>query len=93
MARLEPALSTGIRSSRAHATGADDHDDGDQQAAQHRATVPSAPVNGVLFTCAGQRVDIVTAFKRAGAHTLATDVNRLAPALYHADEHALVPTP
>ena len=48
-------------------------------------------MNGVLFTCAGQRVDIVTAFKRAGARTLATDVNRLAPALYHADTHAFVP--
>jgi carbamoyl-phosphate synthase large subunit len=48
-------------------------------------------VSGVLFTCAGQRVDIVTAFKRAGARTLATDVNRLAPALYHADAHAFVP--
>jgi carbamoyl-phosphate synthase large subunit len=48
-------------------------------------------VSGVLFTCAGQRVDIVTAFKRAGARTLAADVNRLAPALYHADAHAFVP--
>ncbi len=48
-------------------------------------------MSGVLFTCAGQRVDIVTAFKRAGARTLATDVNRLAPALYHADAHAFVP--
>jgi carbamoyl-phosphate synthase large subunit len=48
-------------------------------------------VSGVLFTCAGQRVDIVTAFRRAGARTLATDVNPLAPALYHADEHAFVP--
>jgi carbamoyl-phosphate synthase large subunit len=48
-------------------------------------------VSGVLFTCAGQRVDIVTAFKHAGARTLATDVNPLAPALYHADEHAFVP--
>ncbi len=45
----------------------------------------------VLFTCAGQRVDIVTAFKRAGARTVATDVNPLAPALYHADEHEFVP--
>jgi carbamoyl-phosphate synthase large subunit len=36
-------------------------------------------------------VDIVTAFRRAGARTLATDVNRLAPALYHADAHAFVP--
>ena len=48
-------------------------------------------MSGVLFTCAGQRVDIVTAFKRAGAHTLATDLNPLAPALYYADEHAFVP--
>ena len=48
-------------------------------------------MTGVLFTCAGQRVDIVTAFKRAGARTLATDVNQLAPALYHADAHAFVP--
>jgi len=46
---------------------------------------------GVLFTCAGQRVDIVTSFRRAGARTVAVDVNPLAPALYHADEHAFVP--
>ena len=46
---------------------------------------------GVLFTCAGQRVDIVTSFRRAGARTIAVDVNALAPALYHADEHAFVP--
>ena len=45
----------------------------------------------VLFTCAGQRVDIVTAFSDAGATTVATDVDRLAPALYHADVQALVP--
>ena len=45
-------------------------------------------MTAVLFTCAGQRVDIVTAFKRAGARTVAADVNRLAPALYHADAHA-----
>ncbi len=45
----------------------------------------------VLFTCAGQRVDIVTAFGRAGATTIAADVNPLAPALYHADSYALVP--
>jgi len=48
-------------------------------------------VTAVLFTCAGQRVDIVTAFRRAGATTIATDVNQLAPALYHADRRALVP--
>jgi carbamoyl-phosphate synthase large subunit len=48
-------------------------------------------VTAVLFTCAGQRVDIVTAFGRAGATTVATDLDPLAPALYHADSHALVP--
>ena len=48
-------------------------------------------MSGVLFTCAGQRVDIVSAFRRAGAHTVAVDVNRLAPALYHAHAHELVP--
>jgi carbamoyl-phosphate synthase large subunit len=48
-------------------------------------------VTAVLFTCAGQRVDIVTAFGRAGATTIATDVDQLAPALYHADHRALVP--
>ena len=45
----------------------------------------------VLFTCAGQRVDIIGAFRQAGALTVAADVNPLAPALYHADLHALVP--
>ena len=48
-------------------------------------------MTAVLFTCAGQRVDIVTAFRRAGATTIASDVDRLAPALYHADRMALVP--
>jgi carbamoyl-phosphate synthase large subunit len=48
-------------------------------------------VTAVLFTCAGQRVDIVDAFRRAGATTVAADVNPLAPALYAADRHALVP--
>jgi carbamoyl-phosphate synthase large subunit len=48
-------------------------------------------VNTVLFTCAGQRVDIVSAFGAAGAKTVATDANALAPALYRADVHTLVP--
>ncbi len=48
-------------------------------------------MTAVLFTCAGQRVDIVGAFRRAGATTVAADANSLAPALYHADRHALVP--
>jgi carbamoyl-phosphate synthase large subunit len=45
----------------------------------------------VLFTCAGQRVDIVSAFRRAGARTVAVDAGPLAPALYHAHERAIVP--
>src|SRR5438132_12830825 len=48
-------------------------------------------VTAVLFTCAGQRVDIVGAFRDAGATTIAADVNPLAPALYHAERYALVP--
>ena len=48
-------------------------------------------MTAVLFTCAGQRVDIVTAFRRAGATAVAADVSELAPALYHADHRALVP--
>jgi carbamoyl-phosphate synthase large subunit len=48
-------------------------------------------MTAVLFTCAGQRVDIVSAFSRAGATTIAADANPLAPALYHADRYALVP--
>jgi carbamoyl-phosphate synthase large subunit len=48
-------------------------------------------VTAVLFTCAGQRVDIVSAFARAGALTVAADANPLAPALYHAHTHSLVP--
>jgi len=48
-------------------------------------------VTAVLFTCAGQRVDIVTAFGRAGATTIAADLSDLAPALYHADRRALLP--
>ena len=48
-------------------------------------------MTAVLFTCAGQRVDIVEAFGRAGATTIATDLDPLAPALYHADRHAFAP--
>jgi carbamoyl-phosphate synthase large subunit len=48
-------------------------------------------VTTVLFTCAGQRVDIVTAFRDAGATTVAADLDPLAPALYHADIRATVP--
>jgi carbamoyl-phosphate synthase large subunit len=48
-------------------------------------------VAAVLFTCVGMRVDIVTAFRRAGATTIAADASPLAPALYAADAYALVP--
>ncbi len=48
-------------------------------------------MTAVLFTCSGQRVDIVSAFGRAGATTIAADADRLAPTLYHADHMALVP--
>ncbi len=48
-------------------------------------------VTAVLFTCAGQRVDIVSAFGRAGATTVATDLDPLAPALWHADSSAIAP--
>jgi carbamoyl-phosphate synthase large subunit len=48
-------------------------------------------MTAVLFTCAGQRVDIVSAFGRAGGVTVATDADELAPALYHADHRAIVP--
>ena len=48
-------------------------------------------MTAVLFTCAGQRVDIVSAFRAAGGTTVAADANRLAPALYHADRFELVP--
>ena len=55
------------------------------------ASLRSPVVTAVLFTCAGQRVDIVSAFGRAGATTVAADLDALAPALYHADHRALVP--
>ena len=48
-------------------------------------------MTAVIFTCAGQRVDIVSAFNDAGATTIATDVNPLAPALYAAHRYELVP--
>jgi carbamoyl-phosphate synthase large subunit len=48
-------------------------------------------VTAVLFTCAGQRVDIIEAFRAAGATTIAVDANRLAPAPYLADVLELVP--
>ena len=37
------------------------------------------------------RVDIVTAFRDAGATTIAADLDKYAPALYAADRYALVP--
>ena len=48
-------------------------------------------MTAVLITCAGQRADIVNAFRRAGATVVASDLDPLAPALYHADAKVLVP--
>ncbi|HEY1480781.1 MAG TPA: ATP-grasp domain-containing protein [Gaiellales bacterium] len=51
----------------------------------------------VLLTCAGQRVDMVEAFRRAlaeegrGGVAVACDLNPLSPALYSADVRALAP--
>jgi carbamoyl-phosphate synthase large subunit len=45
----------------------------------------------VLFTSVGQRVDIVRAFRAAGAVALGVDADPLAPALYHCDHHVVVP--
>jgi len=45
----------------------------------------------VLFTSVGQRVDIVKAFRAAGAGTLGVDADPLAPALYHSDARVIVP--
>jgi len=44
-----------------------------------------------MFTCAGQRVDIVKAFRAAGAVALGVDADPFAPALYYADRQAIVP--
>ena len=49
-------------------------------------------MTAVLFTCAGQRVDIVSAFERAGATTVACDLDPLAPAVWHA-HHRVEATP
>ncbi|HVM69527.1 MAG TPA: hypothetical protein VM204_06795, partial [Gaiellaceae bacterium] len=48
-------------------------------------------MTAVLFTCAGQRVDIVSAFARAGATTVASDLDPLAPAVWHADHRVEAP--
>jgi carbamoyl-phosphate synthase large subunit len=45
----------------------------------------------VLFTSVGQRVDIVRAFRAAGAVALGVDADPLAPALYHCDHSVVVP--
>jgi carbamoyl-phosphate synthase large subunit len=49
-------------------------------------------MTAVLFTCAGLRVDVLQAFRAAGATTVAADLNPLAPALHVADV-ALAPPP
>jgi carbamoyl-phosphate synthase large subunit len=44
-----------------------------------------------MLTSVGQRVDIVRAFRAAGATTLGVDADPLAPALYHCDRRVVVP--
>jgi carbamoyl-phosphate synthase large subunit len=44
-----------------------------------------------MLTSVGQRVDIVRAFRAAGAVTLGVDADPLAPALYHCDLRIVVP--
>ena len=44
-----------------------------------------------MLTSVGQRVDITRAFRGAGATTLGVDADLLAPALYHCDQHVIVP--
>jgi carbamoyl-phosphate synthase large subunit len=44
-----------------------------------------------MLTSVGQRVDIVRAFRAAGATTLGVDADPLAPALYHCDHRVIVP--
>ena len=56
----------------------------------HGPAVPSRAVTAVLFTCAGQRVDIVTA-SAAPEQRRSPRRDQLAPALYHADHRAIVP--
>jgi carbamoyl-phosphate synthase large subunit len=48
-------------------------------------------VPAVMLPCVGMRVDIVTAFRRAGATTIGADASPLAPALYRADAYEIVP--
>ena len=48
-------------------------------------------MTAVLFTCSGQRVDVVRAFGAAGATTIATDIDPLAPTLHHADVSVIAP--
>src|SRR5918995_2312764 len=55
------------------------------------ASLASLPVTAVLFTCVGMRVDTVSAFREAGATAIGADASPYAPALYHCDQHALVP--
>ena len=63
--------------------------------ASRRPSIHSPPVRSfvviVLFTSVGQRVDIVRAFRDAGAVALGVDADPLAPALYHCDGRVIVP--
>src|SRR5262249_3648801 len=88
LVRAAPKLEDRSSDPGSHAVGAFR---GHVQGIHRGVALPSPGVTAVLFTCAGQRVDIVTAFREAGATTIACDVDQLAPALYHADRRATVP--
>ncbi len=52
----------------------------------------------ILFTCVGRRVELITAFRRAGGSlgvpltVHGADATRFSPAMYHCDRRHLVPT-
>src|SRR5207237_2180976 len=82
--------SRGCRKAHAPSTAGSDPR-GFERTPGRRDGLGSRRVTTVLFTCAGMRVDILQAFREAGATTIAADVDRYAPALYVADRYALVP--
>ena len=63
----------------------------EESASGPAARFPLVSMTGVLFTCAGARVDIVTSLRPGRRDDIATDINPLAPALYHADRYSLLP--
>jgi carbamoyl-phosphate synthase large subunit len=56
-----------------------------------RSRIGSAFVSTVIFTCAGKRVDVVNAFREAGAFTVVAEMSAQAPAARAADAFEAVP--